>query len=166
MIKTINISKERVYLSIDSRTQKLSDIALTGVVADRVASDINEGLDSNILSRYVIKRDARLRKRLAFCIVNEDLDVVDDSVATEDTLTYVLDIDKEKSINLKGIAQLIHEYLVNGSIADWLLHSGVNVATSFSSDADELEGDIVDMVRSTGIIKPQTLIFKEFGRRR
>lgn len=169
MTRTISINKGDVYNSIDLRLAKLSDISLSGLQADRVASDTEDEYDAKILKRYVEARDARIRQLLAFALVTDStIDMEFDATLNgkDPSYIYILNLGDESSLNLKGLAILMHEYLVTGAIADWLSRSGLQLSTSYDRDALELESSIVKQVRGSGLHINQSRIYKSFGRRR
>lgn len=156
---TITIYKKAVLEDIDAQTFKRVDGVLASEgeqVKNALSSDSSEDLDGHILHRHMDQRDARIRKRLTFCLVPDEGDLsvnnlLEMSVPIYEYRLMVPDyIDKQR---LKAIAQRMHSYIVHGSLHDW--YAAQNMKGNMSaSEIDDMEDEIVYMLRSSFVKRP------------
>lgn len=156
---TVTIYKQLVLADIDAQTFKRVDGVLSTEseqLRNALSSDSQEHLDQHILHRHMEKRDANIRKRLAFCLAHDEEDLVVSNILDmeEPTFEYKLSVpdscDKQR---LKSLAQNIHDYLVQGSLFDW--YATQNMKGNVSAiELEDLEREIVCMLRSSCVKRP------------
>lgn len=143
---------------IDALTYKYSNVAISKAdprAIDEVASDREDNLDASILARLVGFRDAEIRKRLLFCLVDSEKEEV--TSAPEDEFVYQLELPSSyKTDALKVLCSKIHEYLVKGGLLDWYTQMGVNTNISrLDQQVTALESSIVSLIRvPSGVKRP------------
>lgn len=150
--RTINLYKKAIHYDIDALTYKMTEATMQAAdqkAKSAVASDRDEAFDKTVLGRLTDYRDATLRRRLQFCLTDEE--VVSFSNKPKDDPSYdynlILPIGFRDS-NLHNLGTKMHEYLVKGGLLDWYIQTGVNVNTKPLADqVAELEISIVNMVR-------------------
>lgn len=155
----ITIYKNLVLADIDAQTFKRVDGILASEpdqVKNAVSSDSEEQLDSNILHRHMEKRDAMIRRKLAFCLEVDDEVLEVDNLLEKDVPAFeyrlmVPDVfDKQR---LKTVAQKLHEYLVQGSLCDWYATQNMKGNVGIS-ELEDIETEIVCMLRSSYVKRP------------
>lgn len=154
-MKTINIilHKDRLYKKIEAVTWKRADASL----ADRPereqaatsADTDDESVDALLVEDYCLRRDARIRMRLKFCLEDETGDEMtyDNDLAGDDAFAYRMKLDD--SINkgdVQAIGTLLDEYIMRGATYDWYLRMGYEPTDSEAS-LQELEESLVCLVR-------------------
>lgn len=156
---TITIHKEAVLADIDALTFKRADGVLSAEseqLKNALSSDSEEGLDSHILHEMMETRDARVRKKLAFCLEadNEDLNVSNllemDQPAFEYKVSVPDNMDKQR---LRIVAKNIHNYMVQGVLYDWYATQNMkgNVGPS---ELEDMENAVVYMLRPSTVKRP------------
>lgn len=149
--RTVTVSRTEVNRDIDLLTHKHVDgnAEQDLRIRNAVSSDNAETVDSAVLARYVEFRDARLRRRLQFALAEVRSTFADDTISTEETFTYdfVLPLEFNDSV-LRPLAEYIHRYLVWGALYDWYAQFGSRQAAVYADGLDDLERDIVNMLRS------------------
>ena len=148
---SITLYKQELYTDIDSKTFKRTDASLVGQperTQNAVASDVNEQLDELLLMRYCDLWDARMRRRLKFCIVDEgDVLTYTDAPDESDRYTYELQLDDSlTSSDVKAVGTLMHNFIVRGALHDWYLHCGVEPTDTLDMLQD-LEDEITSALR-------------------
>lgn len=149
----ITLYKKELYTDIDSKTYKRTDASYVGQperTQNAVASDVNEPLDELLLMRYCDLWDARMRRRLKFCIVDEgDVLTYTDVPEESDRYEYKLQLDDSlTSSDVRAIGTLMHNFIVRGALHDWYLHCGVDVPATESLEAlQDLEDEITGALR-------------------
>lgn len=155
----INIYKNLVLAEIDAQTFKRVDGVLAAEadqIKNAVSSDSEEALDMNLLHRYMETRDAVLRNRLAFCLVDddEDLTVTNELEKDVESFDYSLKVpDTMNKPRLASLAKKMHNYIVQGALVDWYAMQNMkgNVGTA---ELEEMETEIVCMLRSSFVKRP------------
>lgn len=157
-IRTIKLYKQAIYYEIDALTYKLTESRMQGAdvkAKSAVASDSSESFDSSILSRMADYRDATLRKRLLFCLKDEDTDWFINAPDESDKYEYVFVVpDVFKDATLRVLGTKMHEYIVKGALLDWYIQTGTaeNI-TALTNQVEELETEIVGLMRVPGALK-------------
>lgn len=156
---TITIYKKAVLASIDAQTFKRVDGVLSAEseqVKNALSSDSTENLDEHILHEHMETRDANIRKRLAFCLINDEEDLSVNNLLEVDipTFEYRLMVpgifDRQR---LKILARKMHDYMVQGVLHDW--YATQNMKGNVSADElEDMENDIVCMLRSSSVKRP------------
>lgn len=149
----IVLHKDHINFDIDNETYKRVDATLDQA-SDRsqnaLSSDTEEDNDGALIARFRDRRDARLRKALAFCLKKnaiEDGMVIDNNPDSEKDYIYELSVEDDFTVDqLRGVSTLMHEYIVRGSIYDWYLHAGVN-PTDSAETIEELEDTVASQLR-------------------
>lgn len=151
-IRKVTLYKKAVHYDIDALTYKLTEATMQGVdqkAKSAVASDREEIFDASVLGRLTDYRDATLRRRLQFCIKDEEVTEFTNKPGEDPAYTYefVLPIGF-KDANLQNLGTKMHEYLVKGALLDWYVQMGVSVNTKpLEAQVSDLELSIVNMVR-------------------
>ena len=157
---TITIYKLTVLADIDAQTFKRVDGVLAGEpdqVKNALSSDSEEHLDKHILHGHMETRDANIRKRLAFCLNNDEEEKLSVSNLLEmdvPSFEYKLSVpdifDKQR---LKILAKKIHNYIVQGTLHDW--YATQNMKGNVSADEiEDMESEIICMLRSSFVRRP------------
>lgn len=151
-IRKVTLHKKAVHYDIDALTYKLTEATMQEAdhkVKSAVASDREEIFDASVLGRLTDYRDATLRRRLQFCLKEEEVTEFTNKPIEEPAYLYefVLSIGF-KDTNLHNLGTKMHEYLVKGALLDWYVQMGVNVNTKpLEAQVADLELSIVNMVR-------------------
>lgn len=155
----ITIYKKAVLADIDAQTFKRVDGALAAEsdqVKNAVSSDSAESLDANILHGHMEQRDANIRKRLAFCLVPDEDELVVTNLLEMSEPTFIYDLNVPDSFDkqqLRTLAKRIHNYLVQGVLVDW--YSTQSMVGNVSAEKlEDMESEIVFMLRSSFVKKP------------
>lgn len=157
---TITIYKSYLLYDIDSLTFKRVDGVMsdqTDRVRNALSSDSEEELDKVMLHRYMEARDAALRTKLAFCLVNEDSDTleVDNNPMMEDpSFVYKISVpDRFTSETVKALSKKMHQYIVDGTAYDWYSRQGIAYAVGENELADMLR-KISSSLRESFVSRP------------
>lgn len=149
---TITLSKALLDNDIDQRTYKRMEASLQSLNEtgkDAAASDTQEGQDAEIISRYRDYRDARIRKRLVRYLVTE----VPSHVFTNrpkspfpDYLYVFRVADDFRTETMEAIKDLLHEYIIRGTLYDWYKYMGLPTIDTEAS-LEEMENEILNDLR-------------------
>lgn len=156
---TINIYKALVLADIDAQTYKRVDGVLSAEsdqVKNALSSDSTDHLDMNILLRFMESRDAVVRTKLAFALVDEGEDLVATNEVDKDAASYEYKLQVPDTFNkqmLSALAKLIHEYIAQGAISDWYAQQNLNGNVSVDA-LEEMERSIVCALRVGFAKKP------------
>lgn len=149
---TITLHKNVIYDYINSHSYKRVDAAMDGQTArtqNAVSSDTNEENDLFLISEYCDRRDALIRQKLRFCLVDlhpED-NVFDNSLDTGCKYEYVLNVQDDFSSNdLQSVGKLLDWYIKKGALRSWYLGAGVEPLDSEDS-LDEIEDELINSLR-------------------
>jgi hypothetical protein len=156
--RKITLHKQAVHFDIDALTYKLTEStmqALDQKAKNAVASDRGDAFDASVLARLTDYRDATLRKKLLFCLAEEEMESFDNKPEASASYEYNLVLPGEfKDVSLKIIGTKMHEYLVKGGLLDWYIQTGVmSNTTSLSEQVAALESEIVSMLRVPNNLK-------------
>jgi len=156
--RKITLYKKGVHYDIDALTYKLTEATMQGVdqkARSAVASDKDEVFDASILNRLTDYRDASLRRRLQFCLKEEEVMTFTNKPSDEASYDYELVLPVGfKDASLQVLGTKMHEYLVKGGLLDWYIQTGANINTqSLATQVAELENTIVNMVRVPSTLK-------------
>jgi len=167
--RKISLYKDEIYHDIDALTFKRGDVifdSATDRMRAAVESDAGDKLDGSILLRLTTKRDADLRKILAFCLVCEEQEAFSNRPDGDDAFRYVLNLDDTVTDDsVRMAATLMHEYIVRGGFLDWYRLCG-NAGMCPVTNEDELIGlteDIASDLRGASYVKRPA---QPFGPRR
>lgn len=156
---TINIHKQAVLAAIDALTFKRVDGVLSAEseqIKNALSSDSEERLDLHLLHEHMETRDARIRKRLAFCLEREDDDLTVSNLQDIEKPTYDYRllvpefVDRQR---LKVVAKSIHDYMVQGVLHDWYAVQNMTGSRN-ASELEEMEDAIAAMLRPSFVQRP------------
>lgn len=149
--RKITLHKAEILQDIDTLSYKLSETTGSG---DNVASDAEDSLDSAIISQMMQARDSQLRKKLAFCLKEEEVIEVDNTATIEEDFVYELLLPLSfADSSLKVAVQLMHNYIVRGTLLDWYTQIGTQYGAPLVTEVNSLESQIVDIFRVPGFVK-------------
>ena len=150
--RKITLHKAAVHYDIDALTYKLTEATMQG--ADQkakaaVASDREDAFDSSVLGRLTDYRDATLRRRLQFCLKEEEVVEFSNKPTTTDKYEYALVVAEGfKDSSLQSLGTKMHEYMVKGGLLDWYVQTGAVTNTrALEEQVARLEDEIVNMLR-------------------
>ena len=162
----IRLSKTILDNDIDNRTFKRMEASLQGgneVSRDAAASDTEEDHDAAIVTRYRDYRDAKIRKRLVRFLITEvpSHDFSNRPKSPFPEYVYVFRVkDDFRTELMEAIKDMLHEYIVRGTIYDWYKHAGLQ-PTDTEQSLEEMEDDILNDLR--GIPTATTRPLRPFG---
>ena len=151
-IMTIRILKHKIDEDVDHRTFKRMEVSLQGTsetTKDAASSDTEEDHDAVIVTRYRDYRDAKIRSRLIKYITNEipSEEFVNALRSPRPEYVYTFSMPDNTRTELMGVVKdMIHEYIVRGTIYDWYKYAGLQPSDTESS-LEELENDILRQLR-------------------
>lgn len=156
---TIKLYKSLLTSEIDGLTFKRVDGVLSAEtleVKNALSTDAEEPLDASILLRMIDARSARIRRKISFSLQKETEDdlVVTNEMDSQDFIDYKINVpdsfDKQK---LKTLAQMIHNYIVQGVLVDW--YANQNLKGNVTAESlEEMECEIACMLRSSFVKRP------------
>ena len=163
---TIRLSKDIIDGKIDQLTHKRNQAtpgysesaSANARVGDAVTSDTTEDNDGYIVAGYRDRRNAEVRKALAYCI--QDDEVEDGEVFTnvdpyEGFYDYVIQLPDGMNATrslISSIASRMEDYIVRGTLYDWYL--GANIQpTDTPETLDALLEDISSAFRGKSYTK-------------
>ena len=86
---------------------------------DKVATDTEDELDGAIINSFLEGREAVLRKRLTFCLIEEECVEIDNTNAMNSDFVFQFQLSKEfNDREMRTAVQLMHQYLVKGTLVD------------------------------------------------
>lgn len=155
-MKRINIRLEKtpIFDYIDGATYKRVDAELPDRntrTQDAVASDSEDTADAFLINEYCNRRDARLRARLKFCLIDTsapgDVLTFDNTDVASDEYQYFMQVDDSFTSNdVKSLGTLMDSYIKRGAILDWYRHMHLE-PTDTEIEINELEDAIVSSLR-------------------
>ena len=155
--RTVKIVKEELYKDIDSLTYKYTEGKdLPAPLANAIASDTSERMDGHIIARHVEYRDARLRTIMSFALKDDVvIPSADDVMELDPNIMYVFSLpDSFKDSMVQALTNLIHRYLVWGTLFDWYGPTlGVDQAAQVEKSIDMLESQILNLLRTPSLAK-------------
>jgi len=126
---TITIKKAELFFDIDKFSLDFSKVSGGDNVrrADRIAFDTSTTNGERTAVRLCDKRMADIRQLLEKFIDTTTSTETNDQLASGDyTLAICITTEAEDNI-FSPITDLIHDYIVNGALADWYVETGVGV---------------------------------------
>ena len=151
---TIRLSKALLDNDIDQRTYKRMEASLQNLNntgKDAVASDTQEGPDAEIITRYRDYRDAKIRRRLIRYLITEvpSHDFSNRPKSPFDDYLYVFSVkDDFRTEVMEAIKDLLHEYIIRGTLYDWYRYAGLPT-TDTAQDLEDMEDEILNELRGT-----------------
>lgn len=153
--RKVEVFKHEVYKDIDLYTHKHVDARedMGNRTANAVSSDITEPVDGATIARYVEFRDAELRVKLQFCLIDKTQEYADDTLSLDDSMyRYWFNVPEAFNDNaLRPLAEYIHRFLVFGALFDWYSQFGMNQAAVY--DTKGLLNQIISTLRGPSIVK-------------
>lgn len=155
---SIKILKANVIKNIEALTYKRVDGVMSAqeaAVKNALATDVEEDLDRVLVSRFIEARDAELRSKLAFCIINDDEEELSatNDILDDDSFDFRLKVsDRFNKDRLKALTQKIHQYYVEGATYDWYSRQGIDYSVG--------EGDLEKQLTSIAISLRETFVKK------
>ena len=147
----ITLYRKELYLDIDSKTYKFTDASLVEHperTQNAVMSNVEEDLDELLIMRYCDLWDARMRRKLKFCIKDED-EVLTYNDAPDNSDRYEYDLTLDDSItasDVKSVGTLMHNFIVRGALFDWYTHCGLAPLDTLD-ELQNLEDEITSALR-------------------
>lgn len=158
--RTITLHRNQICKDIDLLSYKLGETALEGAVRDSVASDSADALDGAVISRLLDDRAMTLRKRLAFCIEEEEVETIDNTPDIDSDYEFKFRLPKKfKDSNMAVAMRLMHDYLVRGTLMDWYNKIGTSYGVGMVQEVTELESKILDIFRVPGIVSHPFMVY-------
>lgn len=156
--RVITLYKQNVHYDIDALTYKLTEATMQAAdqkAKSAVASDKDEAFDASVLARLTDYRDATLRRKLQFCLKEEEITSFDNKPSGDESYIYTLIVPVGfKDVMLKTIGTKMHEYMVKGGLLDWYIQTGTSTnIRPLSDQVAELESEIVGMLRVPSNLK-------------
>lgn len=125
--RTITIKKADVYFDVDKLSLDYSDIAAADapVKADRIATETQAAGGERIIRRMCDHRMSDIRQLLQKFITPTNVTTADDTLDTGNWVIGITITTEAEDNTLASIADLIHDYIVTGALADWYAQLGV-----------------------------------------
>lgn len=126
-VRTVSLHKKDVYFDADFLSLYYSDTTAGDqpTKADRIATETQAEGGNRIIHRLCNHRVADLRQHIEKVLEEETAESSDDTLESGDwTFTIRISIEAEDNI-FPTLADLFHGYVVNGALADWYAHLGV-----------------------------------------
>ena len=147
----VTLTKKDLLYDVDALTYKRVDATLAGEAQraqNALSSDSSEDLDGSILNRLISTRLAKIKRKLAFAIkANNQSMVASPTTTLSESIEIPLMVpDNYTQDQLSSLSDMMHDYLVKGTIRDWYKNAGV-VSTVDDSELEELESAIVCSLR-------------------
>lgn len=157
-LRVVEVSRNSISKDIDLYTHKHTDAHedMGAKTSNAVSSDTNESIDGAVISRFLAFRDAQLRSKLQFALLDEEeVASADDAINIDSPkITYRFVISHEvKDNTLRPLAEFIHRYLVFGVLYDWYSQFGMQQAYLYSSQLSDIESKIISILRGPSIVK-------------
>ena len=153
----ILLYKKEIFYDINTITYKRVDASMQDEnlkTKNAIQSDETETLDGSILKRLTQRRDARIRKRLMSCLSSKPAKGASNIPIEDDAFEYNLNLTSDFTEDKQTVlVSLMHDYIVRGSIYDWYYQCGMT-NTPDSPELDDLESDIVDIIKQSSRRKP------------
>lgn len=153
--RTVEIYKNEVFKDIELHTYKYIEASTLEDVKARnaIQADNSENMDGAVIARYVEFRDAQLRNKLQFAILEDTVESADDDITMQDN-KYRYTFKVQETFNdrmLRPLAEYIHRFLVWGALYDWYSKFGMQQAAVYGSHLDEIEEQISSILRGPSI---------------
>lgn len=160
MKATIELIKQRILDDIDAMTYKRMESTMAGQpesVQNSLSSDSHEDLDKGLLHRYMQTRDSYLRRKLAFCLVKEQTEEIKATnrlKTDEPSFTYVITVPEGFDGNAADVlADLMHRYIVDGSIFDWYAYQHLECFIT-AAQLKDMENEVSRQLRKSYVSRP------------
>lgn len=157
---TIELLKHRILEDIDAMTYKRMESTMAGEpdrVQNSLSSDAQDALDKGLLHRYMQTRDAHLRRKLAFCLVKEEVSEINVSnrlKTDEPSFIYVINAPEGFDVNAaEALTDLMHRYIVDGSIYDWYSYQHIDCFIN-PDHLTDMESEVSRRLRKSYIARP------------
>lgn len=154
--RRIILHKAELLKEFDSLTYKFAETSVSDTaVQDSVASDSETHLDGTVITRLMDLRYKILKKRISFCVVELEREVVDDTLFLAPTYEFNLELDdKFNDNNLDTAVTFMHEYVVKGALLDWYNRIGATAGvTGLEDTVASLEKEIANLFRQPGFVR-------------
>lgn len=151
------VYKADVHADVDAMNYKWGDVAMAGSprsVVDAVQSDASEDHDGMLLERFADYRDAKLREELRFCLEDDTEEVGSDIQDNSRAYVYRFELQQGWRGSIEAVATRIHEYLVNGVLADWRKSCGLAGWADLEAEAESVLASLSDSLRSPSLVTP------------
>ena len=148
---TITLWKERIVAYVEAHTFKRVDSSLTTKPTREqgaTSADREEATDIFLINEYCDRRDAILRERLKFCIVDKEEKLEYDNCEDDECkYEYVLRVPADfSSSDLKSVGKNMDTYIKRGAAFDWYHGAGLDSGDDLAS-IDELADSLVSIAR-------------------
>lgn len=149
---TIKLKKNNIYSYVDNATYKFVDAAMDGEPERRqgaAASDSADRNDSTLIKQYCDRRDANLRSRLKFCLVDdmETPKVLTNDFLEDECYEFKFKLEDEFTKDeLKSVLVRMDSYIKRGAMLSWMIGAGINPTDSEQALEIELS-EIVSLLR-------------------
>ena len=160
MTATIELIKQRILDDVDAMTFKRMESTMAGQpdsVQNSLSSDSHDDLDKGLLHRYMQTRDAQLRRKLAFCLVKEQAEEIKASnrlKTDEPSFTYHINVPEGFDSNAADVlADLMHRYIVDGSVYDWYAYQHMECFIS-ADRLKDMENEVSRQLRRSYVARP------------
>lgn len=155
--RSVRISKAEVFKDIDLYTHKTVDGSQLQDPRQRnaIQSDVSEGVDGAVLARHVEFRNAQLRARIQFALVDNEQVVANDELGLNDAYYFFhFEVTNDfKDIMLRPLAEYIHRFLVFGALYDWYAQFDMNQAGYYGKMASDAQDEIGSILAGPAIVK-------------
>lgn len=160
-LRKITLYRERIMSDIDVLSYKYGEAAIAEEgLRDSIQSDSDDMLDNAVLSQFVEARELILRKKLAFCLEDEEVEEADNNVPDTEDMVFQFILPKSfKDVNLRVGAKMMHDYIVKGALMDWYANAGTNAASYLAGEVVEIESRVIDVFRIPGFIKNPGILY-------
>lgn len=150
-LRRITIFKEEVYKDIERLTYK--HVEASNIESPKqqnaISADTMETLDGGIIARHVEFRDAQLRRLMQAFLDERCVLEADDVLDLEKWFVYFLKVDTGfNDAMMQPLASHIHRFLVWGALYDWYAEIGSAQANVYGQELDNIEDDILNILRT------------------
>ena len=156
--RLVTVYKDLVFKDITRITFKHVDASDNPNVVSRnaISADMDEKLDTEVITRYVEFRNAQLRQRLQKVLEEETVEAADDVLTPElPTYTYSLSLPESfADSTLRALAEYFHRFLVWGALYDWYNDLGMErQAAVYGRNLASIEDKITSALKGPSIQK-------------
>ena len=160
MTAIIDLIKQRILDDIDAMTYKRMESTMAGQpesVQNSLSSDSHDDLDKGLLHRFMQSRDAQLRRKLAFCLVKKQSDEIratNKLKTDEPSFKYHINVPDGFDCDAADVlADLMHRYIVDGSIFDWYAYQHMECFITAEMLKD-MECEVSRQLRKSYVSRP------------
>lgn len=155
--RRIIVNLGEIYKDIDSLTYKYAEVSdvPSPSAKDNMQSDVKEGVDGRLLSRWVEYRDGKLRAVIGRYLKEEEVTVVCNHLLPRTDIVYDLVLDDEfQDALLQPLCSMINRYLTLGALYDWYGKGmGSRQAQAYESELAELETELMNNLTAVTIVQ-------------